>query len=101
MTRLAQTQARSGPPAALGSARIRKCGGVDALGRAFYSSNVTHALGGKTSIAIGVMLVLLAVPYSTPRLARLRVAPAPWEKPDVAAEAAAMAEAPRTAPAPV
>jgi lysophospholipase L1-like esterase len=39
------------------------------------------------------MLVLLAVPYTTPRLARLRVVPAPWEKPDVAAEAAAMAEA--------
>jgi lysophospholipase L1-like esterase len=47
------------------------------------------------------MLVLLAVPYTTPHLARLRVVPAPWEKPDVAAEAAAMAEAAKgPAPAP-
>lgn len=52
---------------------------------------------GKTSIAIGVMLVLLAVPYASPKLARYRVARAPWEKPDVAAEAAAMAEASKVA----
>lgn len=61
---------------------------------------MSHPLGGKTSIAIGVMLVLLAVPYTTPRLARLRVATAPWEKPDVAAEAAAMAEAANASPTP-
>jgi len=51
-------------------------------------------------MAIGVMLVLLAVPYTTPRLARLRVARAPWDKPDVAAEAEELAEAARM-PAPV
>lgn len=39
------------------------------------------------------MLVLLAIPYTTPRLARLRVAQAPWDKADPAAEAATMAEA--------
>jgi lysophospholipase L1-like esterase len=62
---------------------------------------VTHPLGGKTSIAIGVMLVVLGIPYTTPRLARLRVVPAPWQKPDVAGEAAAMAAAAGTpAPAP-
>ncbi len=39
----------------------------------------THPLLGKTTTAIGVMLVLLAVPYATPKLAQLRVARAPWE----------------------
>ena len=74
--------------------------GVDARPRAFYSSNVTHPLGGKTSIAIGVMLGLLAVPYATPRLARFRVVPAPWDKPDIAADAAEMAAAASPSPAP-
>lgn len=46
----------------------------------------THPLFGKTSAAIGVMLVLLAVPYATPRLARLRVAHMPWEPKVVEAE---------------
>ena len=51
-------------------------------------------------MAIGVMLVLLAVPYTTPRLAHLRVARAPWDKPDVAAEVEELAQAART-PAPI
>ena len=41
-------------------------------------SAVNHPLGGKTSIAVGVMVAILAVPYLTPRLERLRVAHAPW-----------------------
>ncbi|HVH41935.1 MAG TPA: GDSL-type esterase/lipase family protein [Labilithrix sp.] len=61
---------------------------------------MTHPLGGKTSLAVGVMLALLAIPFTTPRLARLRVAHAPWDKTDIAAEAVAMAEAAKT-PAPV
>jgi lysophospholipase L1-like esterase len=40
---------------------------------------VTHPLGGKTSLAVGVMLALLAIPHLTPRLARFRVAHLPWE----------------------
>src|SRR4051812_4058451 len=55
-------------------------GGVDAVRDAFYSSDVTHPLGGKTSVAIGIMLLLIAVPYASPRLERLRVMRAPWEK---------------------
>ncbi|MBX3191342.1 MAG: hypothetical protein KF819_30370 [Labilithrix sp.] len=54
----------------------------------------THALGGKTTIAVGVMLAFLAVPYLSPRLARFRVARAPWDQ-AVAAEAA---PAPTSAP---
>lgn len=99
-----RAQARSEPALALDSAPTRPavdCGGVAADRRAFYSSNVTHPLGGKTSIAVGVMLVLLAVPYATPRLARYRVARAPWDKADLAAEAAEIAEAAKSpAPAP-
>jgi len=38
-----------------------------------------HPLAGKTSIAIGVMLSLLAVPYVAPGLRRFRVAHAPWD----------------------
>jgi lysophospholipase L1-like esterase len=38
-----------------------------------------HPLLGKTTTAIGVMLVVLAVPYTSPRLRRLRVARAPWD----------------------
>lgn len=56
-----------------------------------------HPLGGKTSIAIGVMLLLLAVPYTSPRLARLRVVTAPWERPDVD-EATAASVKPAPAP---
>lgn len=47
-----------------------------------------HPLLGKTTIAIGVMLALLMAPYVSPKLARYRVARAPWDKPDVVAEAA-------------
>ncbi len=43
-------------------------------------SNVSHPLGGKTTVAIGVMLAALAVPYTTTRLARLRVVKAPWDQ---------------------
>lgn len=32
----------------------------------------------KTTIALGVMTALLAVPYATPKLARFRIARAPW-----------------------
>jgi lysophospholipase L1-like esterase len=38
-----------------------------------------HPLAGKTTTAIGVMLVLLAVPYAAPGLARFRVVRAPWD----------------------
>jgi lysophospholipase L1-like esterase len=38
-----------------------------------------HPLAGKTTLAIGVMLALLAVPYVAPGLARFRVAHAPWD----------------------
>jgi lysophospholipase L1-like esterase len=88
-----------------GSAKLTKktsafcCPKVAAGPGAFYSSSVAHPLGGKTSIAIGVMLALLAVPYASPRLERLRVVRAPWDKRDIAAEAAEMA--PAAAPAPV
>ncbi|MBX3234226.1 MAG: hypothetical protein KIT84_04015 [Labilithrix sp.] len=41
----------------------------------------THPLLGKTSAAVGVMLVLLAIPYATPKLERFRVARAPWSPP--------------------
>ncbi|MCA9583808.1 MAG: hypothetical protein KC657_00445 [Myxococcales bacterium] len=40
----------------------------------------THPLGGKTSVALLVMLALLAVPYFSPRLTRLRVAKLPWQR---------------------
>lgn len=59
---------------------------------------MSHPLLGKTSAAIGVMLALLAVPYASPRLARFRVARAPWEpKTEIAAES----EVARTVAAPV
>jgi lysophospholipase L1-like esterase len=59
---------------------------------------VTHPLFGKTSASVGVMLALLAVPYVSPKLARFRVARAPWEpKTEVAAES----EVVRTVAAPV
>jgi len=47
---------------------------------------VTHPLAGKTTASVAVMLGLLAVPYLSPHLARFRVARAPWEKADKAAE---------------
>jgi len=51
-----------------------------------------QALFGKTTVAIGVMLTLLAVPYATPRLARYRVARAPWDRSaETAAESLAAA----------
>ncbi|HEY6460888.1 MAG TPA: GDSL-type esterase/lipase family protein [Polyangiaceae bacterium] len=50
-----------------------------------------HPLLGKTSLALGVMLAVLALPYATPRLRALRVAHAPWEPP---------AEEPAAAPPP-
>jgi lysophospholipase L1-like esterase len=40
----------------------------------------THPLFGKTSRTLLVMLAALAVPYATPRLAALRVVPAPWDR---------------------
>ncbi len=39
----------------------------------------TRPLANKTTIAIGTMLAILAVPYATPRLRALRVAHTPWE----------------------
>lgn len=39
-----------------------------------------HPLLGRTTTAIGVMLVVLAIPYASPRLLWLRVAPAPWDR---------------------
>lgn len=62
-------------------------------------SHVTHPLGGKTSVAIGVMLAVLAVPYATPRLAWLRVARAPWDRTEPAGETGAL-PATGAAPAP-
>jgi lysophospholipase L1-like esterase len=38
-----------------------------------------HPLLGKTTVALGVMLAILAVPYLSPRLERFRVAQMPWE----------------------
>ncbi len=57
---------------------------------------MTHPLGGKTTVALGVMLAMLAVPYATPRLSRFRVARLPWDK---APEA--LVETPRVSPAPM
>ncbi|MDB4994663.1 MAG: putative periplasmic protein, partial [Myxococcaceae bacterium] len=34
---------------------------------------------GKTTVALGVMLTLLAIPYASPRLRMFRVARAPWD----------------------
>ena len=60
----------------------------------------THPLFGKTSRTLFVMLAALAVPYATPRLAALRVVPAPWDRaaavdgPPVEAPVAPVASAP-------
>lgn len=59
---------------------------------------MNHPLGGKTSMAVGVMLGILAVPYFTPRLAQLRVAHAPWDKTPISADPSAVAQAPVVAP---
>jgi lysophospholipase L1-like esterase len=40
---------------------------------------VDHPLAGKTSLAIGVMLGALAVPYLAPGLTGLRIVRAPWD----------------------
>jgi hypothetical protein len=40
---------------------------------------LTHPLAQKTTQTIGVMLVVLAVPYTTPKLRMLRVVRAPWD----------------------
>lgn len=71
---------------------------ASALG-AFYSSDVAHPLGGKTSIAVGVMIVLLGLPYASPKFSRLRIVKAPWDESDVTMEAAGTTEA-ALAPAP-
>jgi lysophospholipase L1-like esterase len=52
-------------------------------------------LFGKTAQALAVMLLALAVPYTTPRLRPLRVAHLPWEAPRPAEE-----EAPEPPPPP-
>lgn len=41
---------------------------------------MAHPLLGKTTVAIAVMLGLLAVPYLSPRLASYRVARMPWDR---------------------
>jgi len=38
-----------------------------------------HPLLGKTTAALSVMLLALAVPYASPRLRPLRIAHAPWD----------------------
>ena len=61
---------------------------------------MTHPLSGKTTLAaVGVMLVLLAMPYTTAKLARFRVAHLPWEKPADELEPEAVAQV-TPAPAP-
>ena len=50
-----------------------------------------HPILGKTSRALAVMGLLLLVPYATPKLRRLRIADAPWDK---------TAGAPKEAPPP-
>jgi lysophospholipase L1-like esterase len=64
---------------------------LDAKAAAFYTSDVPHPLAGKTSIAIAVMMSLLAVPYLSPALSRFRVARAPWDRSATAADLAAAA----------
>jgi lysophospholipase L1-like esterase len=43
---------------------------------------VQHPLRNKTTLALATMLVLLAIPYASPRLRALRVADAPWDRRD-------------------
>jgi lysophospholipase L1-like esterase len=56
-----------------------------------------HPLLGRTTAALASMLVLLAVPYASPRLSRFRVAHMPWEPPPAVTTDNATA----TVPAPV
>lgn len=42
---------------------------------------VGHPLAGKTPRTLAVMLLVLAVPYASPRLRDYRVVAAPWDKP--------------------
>ncbi len=58
---------------------------------------MTHPLTGKTTVAVLTMLALLAIPYASPRLARFRVAKAPWQAGDK--DEAPAATAPVPAPA--
>jgi lysophospholipase L1-like esterase len=51
---------------------------------------------GRTTTALGVMIVVLAVPYVSPRLRGLRVARAPWDR---SPDEATLAEAVRPKPA--
>jgi lysophospholipase L1-like esterase len=80
-----------------------RAAGVDAQRLAFYTVRVTdlstptHPLGGKTTIAIAVMLSLLAVPYVAPGLERFRIARAPWDH-SVTADVVSAAAAPTSAP---
>jgi lysophospholipase L1-like esterase len=57
----------------------------------------SHPLGGKTSVAIGVMLTLLAVPYLSSSLSRFRIARAPWDH-SITTDVAVAATAPSSAP---
>lgn len=57
----------------------------------------SHPLAGKTSIALAVMLSLLAVPYVSPALARFRIAHAPWDH-SVLADVTNATAAPTSAP---
>lgn len=59
---------------------------------------MAHPLAGKTSVALGVMLVLLGIPYAHPGLARLRVVPAPWQRVDADPDGTEGARAPAPAP---
>jgi lysophospholipase L1-like esterase len=65
--------------------------------RASYVTQLSSPLAGKTSIAVGVMLTLLAIPYLSPGLARFRVARAPWDH-SLTADVANAAATPTSAP---
>ena len=53
----------------------------------------------KTSVAVSVMLVLLGVPYASPKLARYRVARAPWDKSEIVNDPAETTKVATPAPA--
>jgi lysophospholipase L1-like esterase len=59
-----------------------------------------HPLANKTTGALATMLVMLAVPYASPRLRALRVAQLPWERPDEDGEVAAGPDGPSSPTAP-
>jgi lysophospholipase L1-like esterase len=67
-------------------------------GSSFYTRCVAAKGAGiaRTPVALLVMLALLAVPYASPRLRKLRVVPAPW---DPAASAADRGDEGEPAPA--